>query len=171
MSLLVAALLLTLLALAAWFDLRQRRIPNALPAAVAALWLAAAAQGSAESVILGCATGAALLTVGILVWRLGWLGGGDVKLIAALGLWAGPAHLDALLLGTALAGGGLALVSYVAARLLSSPVLLYARAASGRLLPAVAGMPDPTAWRERGLPYGVAIAVGGGWLVHRLLAA
>ncbi|MGD9509897.1 MAG: prepilin peptidase [Geminicoccaceae bacterium] len=169
MSVLLAALLLTLLALAAWSDLRLRRIPNALPAAVAALWLVAAAQGSVEAVVFGFSVGAALLLAGIAVWRFGWLGGGDVKLIAALGLWAGPAHLDALLLGTGLAGGGLALASYVSARLLESPVFLYARAVSGRLLPA--GLPDPTVWRERALPYGVAVAVGGGWLVHRLLAA
>jgi Flp pilus assembly protein protease CpaA len=71
MSALNAALLLTLLALAAWFDLRRRCIPNALPSAVAVLWLVAAAQGPAAPAIAEVATGAALLAAGIVVWRLG----------------------------------------------------------------------------------------------------
>jgi prepilin peptidase CpaA len=171
MSALNAALLLTLLALAAWFDLRRRCIPNALPSAVAVLWLVAAAQGPAAPAIAGVATGAALLAAGIVVWRLGWLGGGDVKLVAALGLWAGPAHVDALLCGTALSGGGLALAAHGCIRLRESPMLVYARAATGRLLPATAGMSGLIAWREQGLPYGLAVAGGGGWLVHRLLTA
>jgi hypothetical protein len=50
-------------------------------------------------------------------------------------------------------------------------MLVYARAATGRLLPATAGMSGLIAWREQGLPYGLAVAGGGGWLVHRLLTA
>ena len=166
-----ASALLALLAFAAWWDLRVHRIPNALPLAVVALWLGASALGASGPPLAGFATGATLLAAGIAVWRFGWLGGGDVKLIAALGLWAGPANVDALLLGTALAGGGLALAAYACAKLLESPAFLYAYAVAGRLLPPIAGMPGLTAWRAHGLPYGVAVAAGGGWLVHRLLAA
>ena len=100
-----ASALLALLAFAAWWDLRVHRIPNALPLAVVGLWLGALALGACGPPLAGLATVATLLAAGIAVWRFGWLGGGDVKLVAALGLWAGPANVDALLFGTALAGG------------------------------------------------------------------
>ena len=92
MNLAFALGLVALLGIAALSDLRHRRIPNEIPASVALLWLIALALGVAGSPLLGLATGLGLLAAGILVWRLGWLGGGDVKLIAALGLWAGPGH-------------------------------------------------------------------------------
>jgi prepilin peptidase CpaA len=170
MSTLYACLLLPL-ALAAWCDLHRRRIPNALPAGIAALWLVAAVQGAAGTPLTGLATGAALLAIGMAVWRCGWLGGGDVKLVAVLGLWAGPANVDALLFGTALAGGALALLACFANRLIRSPLVLYVLVLASRLEPATIEGTVLPGWREQGLPYGVAVAAGGGWLVHRLLTA
>lgn len=170
MSLPFACALAALLAAAAWSDLCRRRIPNALPAAIVGLWLLAAAQGVAPAAIAAAATALALLAAGMMVWRCGWLGGGDVKLVAALGLWAGPRELDALLLGTTFAGGVMALAGCLAARLDSSPALLLARLAAARFAPWPLPGGPLTGWRERGLPYGVAVAAGGGWLVHRLLA-
>jgi Flp pilus assembly protein protease CpaA len=76
--------LMALLGIAALSDLRHRRIPNEIPASAALLWLVALALGAAGSPLAGLATGLGLLAAGILAWRLGWLGGGDVKLIAAL---------------------------------------------------------------------------------------
>lgn len=170
MSLPFAYALAAILLAAAWSDLCRRRIPNAVPAAITALWLLAVAQGVAPAPIAASATAVVLLAAGIVVWRCGWLGGGDVKLIAALGLWAGPRGLDALLLGTTFAGGAMALAACLAPRLDSSPALVLARAAAARLAPWQLPGGPMTGWRERGLPYGVAVAAGGGWLVHRLLA-
>jgi prepilin peptidase CpaA len=162
--------LMALLGIAALSDLRHRRIPNEIPASAALLWLVALALGAAGSPLAGLATGLGLLAAGILAWRLGWLGGGDVKLIAALGLWAGPGQLPVLLLGIALAGGVLALVACFVARLAAWPPITYAIAAASRFLPALSPS-MATAWHQRGLPYGLAIACGGAWLVHRLVLA
>ena len=113
-----------------------------------------------------------LLGCGIVVWRLGWLGGGDVKLITALSLWAGPFHTPALLLATALSGGVLALL-YGAMR---HPLAAMLRVQCHRLLPSSArsggspGLPQADgAAATNSIPYGVAVAAGGCWLLQRLI--
>ena len=91
-------------------DVRARRIPNVLTfgAALAAIGAGAATGGftGAGSAIAGWVVGVAVFFV---PFALRGLGAGDVKLMAALGAWLGPA--DALWLGvyTALAGGIVAL--------------------------------------------------------------
>ena len=100
------------------------------------LWLVAAATGDARPIWPAVATAAAVLVVGITVWRCGWLGGGDVKLIAALSLWAGPGHLASLLLATALCGGLLALAVIVAGRLAESPMATLCSFMPARLVPS-----------------------------------
>ena len=79
----------------------------------------------------------------------GWLGGGDVKLLAAATLWVGPAGTPSLLLLTSVLGGALALF-------LLLPL-------GGQIAVAARGMlGQPPISAERGLampiPYGVAIA-------------
>ena len=51
------------------------------------------------------------LTTGYLLFRFAKLGGGDAKLIAALGLLVGPVGLLIVLFGMAIAGGVLSLVA------------------------------------------------------------
>lgn len=92
---------------AAGSDLRRRRVPNRLNLAILAAGLGARAlDGGIGSVGLG-ALGAALgLALLIVPFAARWIGAGDVKLVAAIGAWLGPAALvPALLLG--LVGGGL----------------------------------------------------------------
>lgn len=83
-------------------DGRQRRIPNWLVASLAALGLAARiADGSPAAGLAGLVTGFCALLPAYLV---GWVGAGDVKLLAAQGLWLGwEGALDAALLGTTMA--------------------------------------------------------------------
>ena len=82
---------------AALLDWRTGRIPNwlTLGALVAAMplhaWMTASATGHAplEGVkwsLLGAVVCAAPLTMG---WRIGWIAGGDVKLVAAMGAVGG----------------------------------------------------------------------------------
>lgn len=95
---------------AAVLDLRTRRIPNALSAAVAATGLTLAAV-HAGAVNLTLAIDGML--VGFLFMMPGYLfgatGGGDVKLFAAMGTFLGPDMIALAFLYTAVAGGILAL--------------------------------------------------------------
>jgi prepilin peptidase CpaA len=96
-------------------DLRSRRIPNVLTfgAAVAAFVYHVATGGVAAlgQSALGWLAG---LLVFIVPFALRGLGGGDVKLVAALGAWVGPADAIWLAMYTAIAGGVMAIVVAVA---------------------------------------------------------
>jgi len=105
----VVALLVA--SIACLWDLRCRRIPNTLT-------LGAAAAAVAFHVIVGGITGGLTGVAGWLVgvallfapFALGGMGGGDVKLVGALGAWVGPADAVWLALYTGIAGGVLAIM-------------------------------------------------------------
>ena len=81
-------------ALAAVFDLRLHRIPNYLTVPAALLGLAYHALLPGGWGILTSLAGFALGFLFLLLpWILGGGGMGDVKLLAALGAWLGPAHV------------------------------------------------------------------------------
>ena len=134
-----------LMLIAAVEDLRRLVIPNAVVMGLCTLWplqLASAADislsGSAAAAI--CAT--AVFAVGALLFSRGLMGGGDVKLLTAATLWAGPGLTPALLIVTGVLGGLLTLV-------LLSPLALRAVFAPAAAASAAKRMP---------VPYGVAIA-------------
>lgn len=134
------------LAAAAVTDVRERRIPNVLTvsAVVAALVLAALeGWGSLGAALLGAAAG---LAIGVVLFAVGVVGGGDAKLMAVVGAFLGAAALPRALLFIALAGGGLALLTLLAGALLPKPV------------PAQRG--DVRSAGRLSVPYGVAIAAG-----------
>ncbi|HEY1798456.1 MAG TPA: prepilin peptidase [Stellaceae bacterium] len=100
-----------LMAIAAFEDFRRFTIPNWLTLGLCLLWplsLLAAPDGSGA--IGGLACGLIVFAVGALLFARGYMGGGDVKLLAAAALWAGPALLPTLLIATGLLGGVLALI-------------------------------------------------------------
>lgn len=139
------------------FDITVRCIPNTVCLLLIALYPAIFATPAApDPVWAGVATGLAVFAAGAVVFAAGWLGGGDVKLLSALALWAGPAHLAGFLLITALAGGVLALAALVYARLVA-------------VVPALAIGSRVTT--QMTLPYGVAIACGGIWVASTLIGA
>ncbi len=92
-------------------DLRTRRIPNALTlgAAVVALAFHAATAGASGLAVSagGWLLGAALFFP---IFALRGMGAGDVKLLAAVGAWLGPAQVIWVALITSVAGGVLGLV-------------------------------------------------------------
>ena len=106
---------------AAAVDAKSRKIPNGLVLAMFAAWVLAmapkllldieAAVALLGDAALGSAVGGGLFLLVYLISRKG-LGGGDVKFMAAAGLYLGFAGaLSAMLLGTALAAlAGLALL-------------------------------------------------------------
>jgi prepilin peptidase CpaA len=101
---------LIVLAVATFTDLRSRRIPNwlVLPFMVGGIcvsgWLHGW-KGIGDS-LAGLGVGA--LLYGIL-WFLGGMGMGDLKLCAAIGAWIGPTQLLFALVVTSIAGGVMAL--------------------------------------------------------------
>ena len=92
-------------------DLRTRRIPNGLTfgSAGAGLVFHAVTGGFAGLLhgVEGWGVGVALF---FLPFALGGMGGGDIKLLAALGAWLGPGETVWLALYTGVAGGIMALV-------------------------------------------------------------
>ncbi|RFC41465.1 MAG: prepilin peptidase CpaA [Verrucomicrobia bacterium] len=140
-----------LVIVAALKDLTSFTIPNWISLALAAAFVPAALTGAMPWPEFGLhwAVGLGALVAGMVMFALGWIGGGDAKLFAASGLWIGTAAFLPYILVTALAGGGLAV-------LLVSIRHSYVRAI----------VPAGPAWVERlrqpkgDAPYGVAIAIG-----------
>jgi prepilin peptidase CpaA len=143
------------LVFAAFTDMRRRQIDNWLNAGIAltapAFWWASGLSLWPDVAIqLAVALAAFVLFAGLFALKM--MGGGDVKLLTALALWVSPPHFLQLLLVMALAGGALTVVM--------------------------------ACWhimrREKDklkIPYGVAIAFGGLWVLainylpHGALAA
>jgi prepilin peptidase CpaA len=152
-----------LVLLAAFWDLHSRRIPNLLSILIAVLYFAQSIYASAWSEIpWHLLTGIGVLVVGIFVFSLGWLGGGDVKLLASLALWAGPDYLLMLLLVTGIAGGAVAIAYILPAILGLSPAI--SRSVDWiftRMLKLPAPMLMASKSQGLQLPYGVAIAIAG----------
>jgi len=135
---------------AAFEDLRRLIIPNALALALCLLWpLYAVAAPSLYDVLasLGCAI--AVFLAGALCFARGYLGGGDVKLLSAGALWAGPNGTIPLLVLTGVLGGILALFVMIPP---GAHIADLARAKLGPAdVPSKTGMATP-------IPYGIAIA-------------
>jgi prepilin peptidase CpaA len=97
---------------AVFTDLRRREVPDVVPLSLLVWALIACATGLSSLSWLALIGGALLgLTAAGVFFTLGGLGGGDVKLIAALGAILGPVGLVQVLFWMALAGGALALAS------------------------------------------------------------
>lgn len=131
------------LVVAAFTDLRRRQIDNWLNAGIALAaplfwWSSGLALWPDVAMQLGVAFAAFAILAGMFALRM--MGGGDVKLLTALALWVRPDLFLQLLLIMAIAGGVLTLVM-----------------AAWHLM---------RGHKERlAIPYGVAIAFGGLWVL------
>ncbi|MHA6194571.1 A24 family peptidase [Pseudomonas wadenswilerensis] len=154
-------------------DLLYRRIHNLLVVLLLLVWCAlplfalaglgpwAGLTGMALLNQVGSALfGAALvLAVGFMLFNLGQVGAGDVKLMTVLCLWSAGNQM-AFLIVTALAGGILALAMPLLTPLEQACALLWQRL-SGRWPALDIAIPTVlTQERPQGLPYGLAIATG-----------
>jgi len=135
---------------AAITDAATYLIPNRYPAVVAAAFLAYAIGKPAPVWLHSAAAAALLLAVGVLLFDRGILGGGDVKLMTAVALWAGFDQLMPMLFVISIAGGALALASLSPLRRLM-PVRPGAAPVDGDLRRRL----------QQPIPFGVAVAVGG----------
>ncbi len=133
---------------AALCDLRHYEIPDRYALLLLFAFLATAWGGSWRDALSGLGLALFLFALGALLFARGWVGGGDVKLLAATGLWVSPHLIAPFALVTSLAGAALGLVMLTPLR---------------RCLPAapaalVGGTPRSLA---QPMPFGIAIAAGG----------
>ena len=133
------------------FDLLTMTIPNKVSIALVAVFLCLAPFAGLgwEAIGFHVALGAVMLALCIVMFAMGWIGGGDAKVFAAASLWMGPAHLLDFAVIAGLCGG-----------LLTIAIL------GLRTMPLPAGLAGQT-WLSRlhkaggGVPYGVALAAAG----------
>jgi prepilin peptidase CpaA len=142
----LAALLFLLLVLAAMEDLWRLEINDWVCGAVAAAaFLALAMNGPAGQFWQNLLLFAAILGFGTLLFVRGWMGGGDVKLLAACALWFNLGQGWKMLVAVAIVGGLETLLVILLRALPWRPTL------RNRL--AVLRPND-------GIPYGLAIGIG-----------
>jgi prepilin peptidase CpaA len=139
------------MAFAGAMDMLTMTIPNRVSIVLVAAFAVAAAMVGIGWWALASHIGAGLLmlTIGIGMFALGWLGGGDAKLLAATALWLGFDHLLPYILLTGIAGGALAIV-IMTYRNLMPPLWLARQEWAMRLHQA-----------KSGIPYGMALAAAG----------
>ncbi|MBY0564182.1 MAG: prepilin peptidase [Hyphomonadaceae bacterium] len=139
-----------LLIYAAASDVTSLTIPNWLSIALAGLYpIAALASGAPLAAVgLHLGFGIAILVIGFALFQFNVLGGGDAKIIAAASVWTGLAAFLPFIFWTAVAGGLIALALVLARHFVTqaetNPAFV------NRLLA-----------KQNGIPYGVAIMVGG----------
>ncbi|MFW5966288.1 MAG: A24 family peptidase [Persicimonas sp.] len=93
-------------------DLRDRTIPNKLTYSSIPLGLVCATiVFGVEGLLFGMASVLASFVVGIFIAALGWIGGGDVKLLMGVGAFLGLAGLGATFFYAVLAGAILGLAT------------------------------------------------------------
>jgi prepilin peptidase CpaA len=132
-----------LLIMAAIMDLRARIISNRLNLAIALLapaWWLACGLPIWPGMAVQLGVGAIILTVFALLFTMGWMGGGDVKLLGALSLWFPWQAVLSLLMLMAVLGGVVTIATVIHHRM------------SKRL-----GQPE--------IPYGIAISLAALWLL------
>jgi prepilin peptidase CpaA len=154
-------LFVALLALAAWSDVRTRRIPNVLTVSGFAIALALHSFVGGAAVWSGLMGASIALVIGLLLLATGGMGGGDAKLLIMVGAFLGPQGFLMALLLTTLAGGALALAWSHRFGMLTETIrhsgslalhwATLGRSGSRRTL-ATPGVLD--------IPFGVAIAAG-----------
>jgi prepilin peptidase CpaA len=138
-----------LLLYAAYSDMSRLIIPNWVSIALIAIFPVAAFLAGATFLEVGqnILVGFAVLVVGFLLFQFNIIGGGDAKLMAAVAVWTGMTALIPFIVWTTMAGG------VMAAGLLAARQFIPAGA-----YPAFV---EHLLKKQNGIPYGVAIMIGG----------
>ncbi len=145
LSLSLLALAALCLAYASYTDVKRTEIPDSCSIALAVLFALFAAISGLDIWWQHLLLAMAMFIIGAVLFYLHVWGGGDAKLLAGIGLFAGPTYVLQLLLIMALAGGMISIFMLIRQRLnkklsVSAPHL----------------------------PYGVAISAGGWWVLYLL---
>lgn len=144
-------------------DVRSARIPNWLTygGLVAALVLRSALLGM-SGLKSGAVGGLVAGGFFFVLFLLGGMGGGDVKLMAAVGAWVGSTQVVTMLIAAAFAGGLLALAYMIFGHLVRQTLRNVLELARFRLTSGLRPHPflnvrEPGSMR---VPFGAAIAMG-----------
>ena len=140
-----------LLAYAAAHDIAVRTVPNRVSIGIALLGLLHAVL--AGIVLPGVSIALVVFGCGVLAWRAGLLGGGDVKLMAAVSLWFRPHAEPLFLVMMSILGGVLAVLYLVLGHLVPAS----GGTPSGNLARRVIRAELRRIRRRSPLPYAVAI--------------
>jgi prepilin peptidase CpaA len=142
------------MAFAGAMDLLTMTIPNRVSLGlIAAFAVAAVFVGMPLMTIVDhVSAGALFLAIGIFMFCMGWLGGGDAKLLAAAALWLGFANILPYVFMVTVCGGLLA-VALLMYRNLTLPVWMMGQEWAMRLHE-----------RKGGIPYGIALAAAALWI-------
>ena len=137
-------------------DIRDFIIPNRIVGAILLLY-PVHVSASLVHVNWGANVFAGLVVffAGALLFRLQFVGGGDVKLLAAVSLWAGTELAMPMILVTVIAGGALGTFAL----------------ATNIWVNRGTGVLSLESLRKERLPYGAAIGFGGLFTIFQLLAA
>lgn len=171
MDLMLTIGLLAMCVAAVWSDLRTGRIPNVLTLTglgVALVLRSTGAMAAGGFGILGAGlAGAALaLALSFPLFVLGGLGGGDVKLLVAVGAFLSPSRLLVALAVMAILGGVIALIAVIRKRALGRTFANVWRIVKSAVLAALfrnvprGSLPTLNTPGAITTPYAVAIAGG-----------
>ena len=155
-----------LLGFAAWRDLATRTIPDVVSLAILVLGVVVRCEDGGQAIAISAAVAVLLFVLLIPLQSFGLIGGGDLKLLAALAFGLSPLASYQMISCVIMAGGVLAAV-YLALRRVA-PRRVAARPGSRRrsLAHRIWAV---ELWRiRRGapLPYGIAIAAGAALILH-----
>jgi prepilin peptidase CpaA len=152
--------LCAILIIAASTDLAERRIPNLIPLAGLALALLLALLSPLAVSVLDCVAGAlAGLLLFLPFYMLRGMAAGDVKLMAAVGAFVGPAMTWRIGVTTFLVGGLMAAIMLVASGRLRHCLGNLWQMGSAMLLRTQPPMRAAPMVSAGGIPYAVAIAL------------
>lgn len=140
-----------LLAFAACSDLVSMRISNKVSIGLIAAYLPVAFAVGLPAAVIGWSLllGLIVLALTFGLFALGWIGGGDAKLMSATSVWFGISSVFDYVLTASILGGVLTLVLLMARREILPSALMRLR--------WVARLHD----EKTGIPYGIALSAAG----------
>jgi len=159
--LLIGALIVAIVGAAK--DLHGRRIPNLLTYSGLLSGLAVRLVVAGWPGLKGGTAGVVLAGgVFFVLFALGSVGGGDVKLMAAVGAWAGVAQVVTILLAASIIGGVMAAICVLSRKQVRPTILNTVELIRHHLTSGLQPHPALNVRRESTLrlPYGLAIAMG-----------
>ena len=150
---------------AAYSDLTSYRLSNRLCLTTALLYplylIALYYEGhglALQTILITVGISAVIFLICAVFFALNFMGGGDVKFIPVVALWAGTAHILPFLFITSIVGGLIAFILIIKNRIKASK---YSKSSENINL-------SMSQKEESAVPYGVGIALGGLYIAYQL---